>query len=168
MTHRAPTRLAIDPLLERLARACLAIAATALCLMAAVQAWQVFARYVLNDSPSWTEPTALLLMNAAMMFGAAAGVHGKAHFGFYILSDSASAGMRRVLLAFSHGCCAVIAALLAIWAARLVVDGWDVRIAGAPLPQGLNYLPLALGGSLITAFALRHLVADSRAQNTDT
>ena len=27
--------------------------------MALVQAWQVFARYVLNDSPGWTEPLAL-------------------------------------------------------------------------------------------------------------
>ena len=39
-----------------------------------VEAWQVFARYVLNDSPGWTEPVALLLLNIAMMFGAAVGV----------------------------------------------------------------------------------------------
>ena len=45
----------------------------------------MFARYVLNDSPGWTEPVALLLLNTAMSFGAAAGVHRGSHFGFFIL-----------------------------------------------------------------------------------
>ena len=42
----------------------MALAGLALVAMALIQAWQVFARYVLNDSPGWTEPLALLLMVA--------------------------------------------------------------------------------------------------------
>ena len=44
--------------LSALAVAAITIAATALICMTGVQAWQVFARYVLNNSPSWTEPLA--------------------------------------------------------------------------------------------------------------
>ena len=49
------------------ARAALVVACVALVGMALVEGWQVFARYVLNDSPSWTEPVALLFMSTAMM-----------------------------------------------------------------------------------------------------
>lgn len=148
--------------LARLATACVTLAALALCLMAAVQGWQVFARYALNDSPSWTEPAALLLMNAAMMFGAAAGVRAGAHFGFFLLPQTARGGTRRALLALSHGLTAAISVLLSIWAARLVIDGWDVPIAGAPLPQGLSFVPLACAGALMAAFAIEQLIGAIR------
>nr|MBP8908295.1 TRAP transporter small permease [Pseudoxanthomonas sp.] len=41
-------------------------AAIALVGLVLVQSWQVFTRYVLNDSPSWTEPVTLLLLATAM------------------------------------------------------------------------------------------------------
>jgi TRAP-type C4-dicarboxylate transport system permease small subunit len=148
--------------LGQLARLCIVVAGISLCGMAIVQGWQVFARYVLNDSPSWTEPTALLCMNFAMMFGAAAGVHAGAHFGFYIVPQSARGAARKLLLAFAHLVCAAIALLAAVWAARLVADGWDIPLAGAPLPQGLQYLPLACAGALMALFCAAHLVRTVR------
>ena len=48
-------------LTARVARWALMCGGVALVVMAAVEAWQVFARYVINDSPGWTEPVALLL-----------------------------------------------------------------------------------------------------------
>ena len=60
--------------LDGLASLAMTLAGIALVAMALVQAWQVFARYVLNDSPGWTEPLALLLMSFAVMFGAAVAV----------------------------------------------------------------------------------------------
>ena len=42
--------------LDRLAKLAIAVAGTALVGVVIVQAWQVIARYVLNDSPGWTEP----------------------------------------------------------------------------------------------------------------
>jgi TRAP-type C4-dicarboxylate transport system permease small subunit len=44
--------------------------------------------------------------------------------------------------------------MLAIWGAKMVGDSWDFPIAGAPFPQGVAYLPLCLGGSLIAMFAV--------------
>lgn len=144
--------------LALLARSCVAVAALSLAGMAGVQGWQVFARYVLNDSPSWTEPVALLFMNVAMTFGAASGVRAGAHFGFFLLPASLGGLPRRLLLSFTHLLCAAISALLCAWSARLVVDGWDIPLAGAPLPQGLQYLPLSIAGALMTLFALEQLV----------
>lgn len=125
--------------------------------MAAIQAWQVFARYVLNDSPSWTEPFALLCMNTTMMFGAAAGVHSSRHFGFFIVVESAKPALRRALLIIAQAIAAAIGAMLAIRGGEMVIDAWDYPIAGAPLPQGAAFLPMCLGGAFIALFALEHI-----------
>jgi TRAP-type C4-dicarboxylate transport system permease small subunit len=141
-----------------LARCAIIIACVALICMTLVEAWQVFARYVLNDSPSWTEPVALLLMSAAMMFGAAVGVRNEAHFGFFLVVHVASAPVRTVLVSIARLIIIAIGLLLAYWGAILLMDGWDIRMAGAPLPQGLYFLPISVGGALIALFALERLL----------
>ena len=92
MSHAPAT---LPSALAPLARATIAVAGVALVAMAGIQAWQVFARYVLNDAPSWTEPLALLCMSTTMMFGAAAGVHAGKHFGFFIAVEHARPPWRR-------------------------------------------------------------------------
>lgn len=154
--------------IDRLAGLAVAIAGTALVGMVAVQALQVFARYVVNDSPGWTEPVALLLLNTAMSFGAAAGVHRGSHFGFFILVHRARPALRRWLLAFSNLVIGAIGAVLAVWGGELLLDGWDIPMAGAPLPQSAVYAPMALGGALMAVFALQRLVAALAAPLTDS
>jgi hypothetical protein len=53
--------------------------------MTGMVAWQVFCRYVLNDSPSWTEPGAVMLMSWFIFLGAAVGVRENYHLGFDVL-----------------------------------------------------------------------------------
>ena len=144
--------------LAHVARCAITIACMALIAMTLVEGWQVFARYVLNDSPSWTEPVALLLMSAAMMFGAAVGVRNEAHFGFFLLVHVASPPVRTVLVSIARVIIMAIGSLLAYWGAVLLMDGWDIRMAGAPLPQGLYFLPICVGGVLIALFALERLL----------
>jgi TRAP-type C4-dicarboxylate transport system permease small subunit len=145
-------------LAEWLAWRALYLAALALVGITLVQAWQVFARYVMNDSPSWTEPVAIVLMNTAMMFGAAFGVQREAHFGFFVLVHGAAPRARRVLLATSRLVQAGVGALIAAWGLLLALETWDVPLAGVPLPQGATFLPIALGGALMTLFSLELLL----------
>ena len=81
ITPTAPQRL-----LNVIADVAIYIAVIALLGLVVVQGWQVFARYVINDSPSWTEPVTLLLLATAMSLGAATGVHTRRHFGFFLLA----------------------------------------------------------------------------------
>ncbi|PPJ41431.1 MULTISPECIES: TRAP transporter small permease [unclassified Pseudoxanthomonas] len=140
--------------LDRLADAAIAIAATALVGLVVVQGWQVFTRYVLNDSPSWTEPVTLLLLSTAMSLGAAAGVHTNRHFSFHLLAESLPAAGRRLLAVARPLLIAAVGAMVAGWAAVLLLDGLDIKIAGASMPQSINYLPLSISGALICLFAL--------------
>ena len=76
--HRARSRRA-------LARLALWIAAVGMIAMTAMVAWQVFSRYVLNASPSWTEAASILVMSWFIFLGAAVGVRENFHMGFDVL-----------------------------------------------------------------------------------
>ena len=149
--------------LDRLADAVIAIAATALFGLVIVQGWQVFARYVMNDSPSWTEPVTLLLLSIAMSLGAAAGVHTRRHFGFFLLQEHMRPTIRKLVDLLIPGVVIAIGAVIAYWGAVLLLDGLHIKAAGASLPQSINYLPLSLGGALMVVFALNQLVGVLRA-----
>ena len=143
--------------MDRLSRWAGSVAAAALAGLVLVQGWQVFARYVINRSPSWTEPATVLLLSTAMGLAAAACVHEQRHFSFNLLADALGARSRRAMACGVQGVIALIGAFIAFGAARLWFDGLDVRMAGAPLSQGSAYLPLAVGGTLMAVFALHRL-----------
>ena len=157
--RRGPVRA-----LDRLASLAMALAGAALVGMALVQAWQVFARYVLNDSPGWTEPLALLLMSFAVMFGAAVAVRRETHFAFQTFRDAAPGPAQWLLKSISRLIAAASGAGLMALGGMLMVDEWPVAMAGAPLPSGLKFAGLCIGGALILLFSVeRLLTGDYRA-----
>jgi TRAP-type C4-dicarboxylate transport system permease small subunit len=141
------------------ARCAITLACAALVSMTGVEAWQVYGRYVLNQSPSWTEPVALLLMSTAGMLGAAVGVRAEAHFGFPLAVHLAPPRVRRALEILASLVILVIGCTLAGWGGVLLLDGWEIAMAGVPLPQGLWFLPVCLGGALIALFSVERLIA---------
>lgn len=143
--------------LDRISDAAIAIAAVSLAGLVVVQGWQVVARYVFNASPSWTEPTTVLLLATAMSFGAAAGVHTRRHFSFSLVADAVRPGARRLVNVITQLVVAAVGTVLAWWGAVLLLDGLHVRSAGAPMPQSIAYLPLSVGGALMVLFALAQL-----------
>ena len=152
-----PPPSAVQALMQRISGLAIGIAASALIGLVIVQGWQVFARYVLNNSPSWTEPVTLLLLSTAMGMGAAAGVYTNRHFGFVLLAESLPPHVKRLVDCMSPLVIALIGASMADWSFVLLLDGLDVKMAGAPLPQSIAFLPLALSGVLMVVFALNRL-----------
>lgn len=152
------TRSAPQRALDAIANVAIHIAVLALLGLVVVQGWQVFARYVINDSPSWTEPVTLLLLATAMSLGAATGVHTRRHFGFFLLAAHMKPALRRVNEMICSLVVAVLGVVIAWWAAVLLLDGLDIKAAGANLPQSINYLPLSIGGALMAVFALNQIV----------
>lgn len=166
MSQQIPTPDAEAPVappaptpLDRLSDVAIGVAVVALLGLVVVQGWQVFARYVINDSPSWTEPVTILLLSTAMSFGAASGVHTGRHFGFFLLAEAMKPAQRRIVDTVVNAVIVSIGAVLAGWGSVLLVDGFDIRMAGAPLPQSLPYLPLMLGGLLMVVFAAARGIA---------
>jgi len=134
------------------------LAGTALVFMALIQAWQVFARYVLNDSPGWTEPLALLLMSFAVMFGASVAVRRETHFAFQTVLHALPAGTQWALKSVSRLIAGAAGAGLMLLGGKLMIDEWPVAMAGAPLPSGLKFAGLCVGGALILLFSVERLL----------
>ncbi|MFN3669794.1 MAG: TRAP transporter small permease [Brevundimonas sp.] len=150
--------------LDALSTLAMGLAGAALVAMALIQAWQVFARYVLNDSPGWTEPLALLLMSFAVMFGAAVAVRRESHFAFQSFQDAAPRPAQWLMKSVSRLIAAASGAGLMVLGGSLMIDDWPVAMAGAPLPSGLKFAGLCVGGALILLFSIeRLLTGDYRA-----
>jgi TRAP-type C4-dicarboxylate transport system permease small subunit len=137
-------------------------AGVGLMLMTAIIAWQVFARYVLNNSPAWGEQAALLLMIWYVMFAAAAGVREGFHIRITVFADSLPAGPKRLINLLAHTVVGLFGLAMFWWGIDLVRETWQHVIPTLGLSRGYAYVPIPLSGALIFIFALEHVIADLR------
>ena len=107
---------------------------------------------------------ALLLMSFAVMFGAAVAVRRETHFAFQTLLHGLPGRPQWLLKSVSRLIAAASGAGLMLLGGTLMIDEWPVAMAGAPLPSGLKFAGLCIGGALILLFAVeRLLTGDYRA-----
>jgi TRAP-type C4-dicarboxylate transport system permease small subunit len=145
---------------DRLARAALALSALGLIAMTAMTGWQVFGRYVMNDSPQWVERTALLLVLYFTFLAGAVGVREESHLGVAFVIDALPVAVRRLVVALVSLVLAAFGLVLAWNGFQLVVETWDVATPIIRIPEGATYLAIPIGGLLIVSFALELLLRD--------
>jgi TRAP-type C4-dicarboxylate transport system permease small subunit len=126
--------------------------------------WQVFARYVLNASPSWSEQLALYVLVWIVLLAAAAGVREGFHIRITAAQDALPGAARRIALIASHGVTGLIGAFLAAYGTMLVARLWGYDIPAIGLPRGSAFLPLPVAGALISLFSVEHIVAIRRGE----
>ncbi len=129
--------------------------------MTAIVGWQVFGRYVLNSSPSWSEQASLTLMIWYVSFAAAAGVREGFHIKIVALENAAPLKVRRLMRVASDLAVAACGLAMAIWGGELVVRTWSHVIPSLGLPRGLAYLGLPISGALIALFALERMLEEA-------
>lgn len=127
--------------------------------MTAIIFWQVIARYVLNDSPSWSEQTALILMIWIVFFAGAAGVREGFHIRIEAATNAAPPAVGRFMRLGAQLVIAGFGLALAIWGTELVIRTWDHSVPALGISRGLAYSPAPLSGLLILLFALEQLAA---------
>jgi TRAP-type C4-dicarboxylate transport system permease small subunit len=149
---------AVSRLLAYVSTAALWAAGIGLVAMTGMVAWQVYCRYVLNDSPSWTEPGAVMLMSWFIFLGAAVGVKENNHLGFDVLLYVVPKGGKKVLRMISD-------VVILAFGAGMVWYGYQLSelTSTATLPSlgisgAWDYIPVAAGGVLVSIFALERIV----------
>lgn len=148
----------VSTALSRVCDGALYLAGIGLVAMTALVAYQVFSRFVLNASPSWTETSAIMVMSWFIFLGAAVGVRENFHMGFdvllYVLPKGSKGALRTIsdLVAFAFG-------IGMVWyGIKLVALTWHSTIPALGLPGGFDYLPLTVGGVLISLFSLERML----------
>lgn len=139
-------------------------ASIGLWIMTAIIAMQVFARYVLNDSPAWAEQAALLLMIWYVFIAAAAGVREGFHIRIAIFADSLPAKLRHKVVLLGHLVVVAFGAAMAYYGVELAQATWQHVIPTLGISRGYAYAPIAISGLMITAFAIEQLVAELRSK----
>jgi TRAP-type C4-dicarboxylate transport system permease small subunit len=135
-------------------------------LIACVQ-WQVLGRYLLNDSPTWTEPFALLLVLYITALAVAVGVRDAGHLGMESIVVLLPRAAQRAAEALIHVCVIVFAVLMALAGWEWLTLKWDEPKPMLGVSEGLDYLPLIISGVLIVLFCVEHLMALWQGQAID-
>ena len=143
---------------HKLTRLALYVSASGLFFMTLIIGWQVFARYVLNSSPAWSESAALLLMIYYVMLVAAVGVYEGFHLGLKILVDSVSPKVKRILEMFNNSLIIIFGIAMLINGSKLAQFTSDHIIPTLNISRAFAYWPFAAAGLLISIFAFERIL----------
>ena len=145
-----------------LSRLSLSLAVVGLLAVIVSVQWQVFGRYVMNDTPTWAEALALLLVLFVTAFGLAVGVRDAGHIGLESMVALLPPAWQRRAELLIHTLVGLFGALMVqggwVWASAK----WSEKKPMLPVPDGIDYVPVMIAGVLIVLFSLEHLIATWR------
>jgi TRAP-type transport system small permease protein len=142
--------------LSRLALGC---AVVLLLLVIVCVQWQVFGRYVMNDTPTWAEALAMLLVLFVTAFGLAVGVRDAGHIGLESMVALLPAVWRRRAELLIHALVGLFGALMVSGGWTWTSAKWGEKKAMLPVPDGIDYVPIMIAGALIVLFSIEHILA---------
>ncbi len=140
-----------------IARVALWISVAGLVLMTAAIAAQVFFRYILNDSLTWSEPASVMMMGWFIFLGAAVGIREGYHLSFdvllYFLSDKVKLKLYSVsdcVVVFFGGCM--------VWFGTALAERtMHNKLPSLGISGAFDFIPIVGGGALLVIFALERL-----------
>ena len=129
--------------------------------------WQVFGRYVMNDTPTWAEALAMLLVLFVTAFGLAVGVRDSGHVGLESMVALLPEAWQRRIELLIHALVGLFGALMTyggwVWASAK----WGEKKPMMPVPDGIDYVPLIIAGVLIVLFSIEHIAANLRGNTVE-
>ena len=157
-----PARDAFTRACALIARTCLQLGVAGLVLLLAAVIWQVFGRYVLNNTPTWAESLALLLVLYVTMLGCAVGVRDAGHIGMELLAPLLPERLLTPMEILIHLLTLLFGVLMAWNCAVMLqsVSGYKIPTLG--ISESYRYVPLVAAGLLIVLFSIEHIVALAR------
>jgi TRAP-type transport system small permease protein len=150
-----------------LARLCLKVGVGGLVLLIAAVLYQVIGRYVFNDTPTWAESGAVLLVLYVTMLGMAVGVRDAGHIGLESLLVLAPEALRLKMELLIHVLVLGFGLVMAYNCALLAQSVWDYKIPTLGLSEAFKYAPPAFAGVLVALFSLEHIIALIRGEEVE-
>ncbi len=145
--------------LDRIAGACVAVAGTALVALVVIFGWLVWGRYVMNDTPTWVEQVALLLVVWITFLGGAAGVWTQSHLSIEFVREMMPPVLRVPLHWLALAGVLVFGVVLFWQGWTLAQSTWARRVPMLGISEGIRAMPMAICGLLTAVFTLYQAVA---------
>jgi TRAP-type transport system small permease protein len=142
-----------------LSKICLALAVIGLIGVILCVQWQVIGRYVFNDTPTWAEALAMLLVLFVTAFGVAVGVRDAGHIGLESMVALLPDTWRHRIEVLIHLLVGSFGGLMVYGGWQWMVAKWGEKKPMLPVPDGIDYLPVVIAGALIVLFSIEHILA---------
>jgi TRAP-type transport system small permease protein len=153
MSHPGSIPDQLELWLGRLKRVCVLIGSVALVVLVATFGWLVFGRYVLNQTPTWVEQLALLLICYITFIGAAIGIHEESHLGVTLVRDALPAKLRQILLLLTDLVLAIFGGVMLVAGLELFNFGWSTLLPMLNVPESVRTAAAVACGGLMVIFA---------------
>jgi len=150
-----------------LAKLCLQIGVVGLVLLIMAVLYQVIGRYVFNDSPTWAESGAVLLVLYVTMLGMAVGVRDAGHIGLESLLVLVPEALRLKMELLIHGLVLLFGVVMAYNCGLLAQSVWDYKIPTLGISEAFKYIPPAMAGVLVALFSMEHIIALMRNEEVE-
>jgi TRAP-type C4-dicarboxylate transport system permease small subunit len=150
--------LKFSAVVRAISRVSLWISGMGLVLMTAFIAWQVFGRFVLNDTPTWTETTSVLLMGWFILLGAAVGIREGNHLSFDVLLYFCGPKVKNVLHSIADLVVIAFGIGMIAYGWSLAANAWATTIPNIGITGAATFFALIWGGVLMVLFATERLL----------
>ncbi|WP_105616557.1 TRAP transporter small permease [Vallitalea okinawensis] len=129
-----------------------------LAIMTIIISYQVFCRYFLNYTPSWSEEVSLLLMVWMGFLGIALGVIKGVHIGIEFFASILPHQIQKVLFIVDDLLVALFGASLLIYGYELVEKTMSSKLPATGWPAATLYALVPFCGLLIICFIIYKLI----------
>lgn len=123
-------------------------------IMVAIVIYQVFGRYVLHQTPAWTEEIVLLFMTAYGFLSIACGFGRQSHLSVSMLYDRFPKWLRSVMDRASDLLIVAFGVFLFVEGYKFVGLTWSSTLPVTELPNGIQYLVVPVTGLIIVIHGL--------------
>lgn len=134
------------------------VAGVSLVILIVIFGWLVYGRYILNDTPTWVEQVALLIIAIITFFGGAIGIRERTHLSVDFVPEMLPPRGQLLLRTASDLLLMIFGGLMAYHGYGLAMFNLDTNIPLLNISEAWRSVPLALGGLLICLFSAYHMI----------
>jgi TRAP-type C4-dicarboxylate transport system permease small subunit len=140
-----------------MAQAALWTSGAGLVLMTVLIACQVFWRYVLNDSISWTEPGSVMIMGWFIFLGAAVGIREGYHLSFDIMLHLVPEHVKLWMQSISDLVVIAFGGGMVVYGTQLAVNAAPNVLPSLGISGAFDFIPIVAGGVLVILFSIERI-----------
>ncbi|QQE77932.1 TRAP transporter small permease [Alicyclobacillus sp. SO9] len=133
------------------------IGAYLMVVMVIIVTWQVFSRYVLNASPSWSDETVLMLMTWFGFLSIVIGFRRREHLAISLLVTHLPLRVQWFVEKVVDVLVIGFGVLLLVEGYRFTVMTWKAVMPVTQMPQGLQYIVIPITGLLTIIYGFMWL-----------
>lgn len=127
--------------------------------MTGLVGWQVWGRYVLNETPIAAEPLSLVFMLYLSLLGAAVGVREGFHIGVVFVIERLAPRARRACEVANHLLVGGFGLGMAWYGTKLAAATVTHTVPTVGISEAIFYASIPLSGGAMLLFVAEHLVA---------